>query len=230
MPAQSPQDLLTEELKAIHSAEIQVSEALQRLVQEVSNQRLRQSLERRLQQGEKLLQELEPALEELGGAKGEKNEAAAGLIRLSERMLRELKSPEMRDAAAIGNVQKIQHYCIAAWGTAKAFGEALGQKEVVRAMERALQEGKRLDEELTALAEREVNPAMLEAEGSGEAEQEVEGEAEGQGRGGSGAGRSGGGGESDADLKAREYRGPDGQIHHHTHEYMQRHGGEAGKR
>jgi hypothetical protein len=27
------------------------------------------------------------------------------------------------------------------------------------------------------------------------------------------------------DLKSREYRGPDGEVHHHTKEYMEQHGG-----
>lgn len=40
-------------------------------------------------------------------------------------------------------------------------------------------------------------------------------------------GRSGEGGQSERDdLKSREYRGPDGEIHHHTHTYEEQHGGE----
>lgn len=41
-------------------------------------------------------------------------------------------------------------------------------------MERALEEGKRLDEELTALAVEEINPAMLEGEEAEEEEEEKE--------------------------------------------------------
>lgn len=39
--------------------------------------------------------------------------------------------------------------------------QLFGQQKVVDAMENALEEGKQLDEELTQLAESEVNPAML---------------------------------------------------------------------
>ncbi len=60
----------------------------------------------------------------------------------------------------LASIQKIEHYCIAAWGTAKSLANAQGEKTVVELMEQALNEGKRYDEEMTELAEREVNPAM----------------------------------------------------------------------
>jgi len=40
----------------------------------------------------------------------------------------------------------------------------LGEQEVVQLMERALEEGKRYDEDLTQLAESEVNAAMQQQE------------------------------------------------------------------
>ena len=36
--------------------------------------------------------------------------------------------------------------------------------------------------------------------------------------------------EEEADLKRREYRGDDGEIHHHTRTYMEQHGGNDDKR
>ena len=61
----------------------------------------------------------------------------------------------------IDAVQKAEHYCIAAWGTAKSFAGALGEDDVAGAMDRALEEGKSFDEELTRLAVDEVNPAVI---------------------------------------------------------------------
>jgi ferritin-like metal-binding protein YciE len=58
-------------------------------------------------------------------------------------------------------VQKTEHYCIAAWRTAKALAEALGEKTAARSMERAIKEGKSFDEELTKLADKEITPALL---------------------------------------------------------------------
>ena len=214
MPAQTPHEMLTTELQAIMSAEEQVSGALQQRLQDIQDAKVRRLLEQRLKRGERLMQQLEEGLQEMdGGAAGgqRRNEAVEGLLRLFEREFREVKNPLMKDAVLIGNVQKIEHYCIAAWGTAKAFARLLGVQSVVQAMERAIEEGKRFDDELTELAEREVNPRMLEGE-QGQAVGEQRSFAQSEA-------------DKEADLKAREYRDKDGNIHHHTRKWMEQHGG-----
>jgi hypothetical protein len=76
-------------------------------------------------------------------------------------------------------VQKTEHYCIAAWGTAAALARLLDEDEVVRTMEQVLDEGKRFDEEMTKLAEEEINPRMIEGgEEEGEEDEDLEGEEE----------------------------------------------------
>jgi ferritin-like metal-binding protein YciE len=65
------------------------------------------------------------------------------------------------DAVIIGAMQKAEHYCIAAWGTAKSLAQAVGNKTATRAMDRALKEGKGVDEKLTQLAENDITPALL---------------------------------------------------------------------
>jgi ferritin-like metal-binding protein YciE len=123
---------------------------------------LRGFLELRLEQGERLIEELDAALEELDGSPGrKKNVAAEGLISDMREHIQEIARGPSLDAVLIGAIQKTEHYCVAAWGTAKALGQALEQETVVRSMEKALQEGKSLDEELTQLAETEVTPALL---------------------------------------------------------------------
>ena len=119
-------------------------------------------LEQRLAQGEKILEDVDSALEELDMSPGrKKNVAAEGLVSDMREHIQEIEAGPALDAVVIGGIQKTEHYCIAAWGTAKALAEATGQTTVVRAMERALKEGKQVDEELTQLAEKEVNPAVV---------------------------------------------------------------------
>lgn len=79
----------------------------------------------------------------------------------------------MLDAVLLGAVQKLQHYCIAAWGTTASLGRLLDEPAVVSLMERILEEGKRDDKALTELAESEVNPAMI-TDDDGEAAAEVD--------------------------------------------------------
>ena len=47
-------------------------------------------------------------------------------------------------------------------------GRLLGQEQVVKTMEKVLQNGKQFDEDMTRLAEEEINPAMLETGGEEE--------------------------------------------------------------
>jgi ferritin-like metal-binding protein YciE len=154
--------LLAMELQEIHSAENQLSRVLPRLTKVVESNTLRQMLEQRLAQGEKLLEDVDSALEELEMSPGrKKNVAAEGLVSDMREHIQEIEAGPALDAVVIGSIQKTEHYCIAAWGTAKALAEATGQTTVVRAMERALKEGKQVDEQLTQLAEKEVNPAVV---------------------------------------------------------------------
>ena len=196
MALKSPMDLLTQELKEIYSAERQLSRAIPKLAKTVQSQRLREMLERRREQGGTLIEAIDEALEEIGTTKSRpKNPAMEGLLEDVNEHVDEIKNEAMLDAALLASIQKIEHYCIAAWGTAKSMGNLLGQEKVVEAMERALEEGKRYDEEMTQLAETEVNQAMLgegeqgkvagEQEAKEEEEEEEGGEEEGGKEGGS---------------------------------------------
>ncbi len=177
MVLRSPTDLLTQEMKEIHSAERQLSRALPKLAKAASSQRLREMLEKRREQGATLIESVDEALEELGTTRArKKNDAIEGLIEDANQHVEEISDKKMLDAALIGAVQKIEHYCLAAWGTVASMGRLFEQQKVVEAMERALEEGKRFDQEMTQLADTAVNPAMLRQDEEGEGEEEQSGE------------------------------------------------------
>lgn len=156
------QEMLVLELQEIHSAESQLARVLPRLVKAVESETFRSSLEERLAQGERLITEVEAALEELDATPGrKKNVAAEGLINDVREHVQEIAKGPSLDAVVLAAIQKTEHYCIAAWGTVKAIGAALGEKEVVKSMDRALKEGYKLDESLTKLAETELMPAVM---------------------------------------------------------------------
>jgi ferritin-like metal-binding protein YciE len=176
MPSlRSPQDLLATELKDIYSAERQLSRVLPRVAKKVSSDRLREMLDQRREQGAALIEQLDDALEELNVSTGrQKNVAAEGLIEDMGHHLEDVDDERFRDPLLLASVQKIEHYCIAAWGTAAAMGRMLGQEKVVRTMEQVLDEGKQFDEQMTKLAEDEINPRMIEDEEEGEEDEEGE--------------------------------------------------------
>jgi len=169
MPApRSPEDLLTTELKEIYSAERQLTRALPKLQKRVASERLREMLDKRRDQGTALIEQLDQIFEEMEVSKGRhKNVAAEGLLEDMNQHIEEIKEETLLDPVLLASLQKVEHYCIAAWGTAASMGRLMGHQSVVKTMEKVLDEGKKLDNELTELAEQEVNPAML---GGGEEE------------------------------------------------------------
>jgi ferritin-like metal-binding protein YciE len=162
-------ELLTLELQEIHSAESQLSRVLPRLSTSAASAKLGEMLDERLTEGERIIKEIEAAFDEMEESPGrKKNVAAEGLINDAREHVQEIESGPALDTVLVGAVQKTEHYCIAAWGTARALAQAVGQKTAILAMDRALKEGGAFDERLTKLAEKEVTPALLAMDGSEE--------------------------------------------------------------
>ena len=80
-----------------------------------------------------------------------------GLIEEGSKLLDEEGSPSVKDAALIGAAQRVEHYEIAAYGTAHTLAELLGKNDIVSLLQETLDEEKQTDEKLTELAQSEVN-------------------------------------------------------------------------
>jgi ferritin-like metal-binding protein YciE len=94
-----------------------------------------------------------------------------GLIEEGSEMIEEDFEGNVKDAGLIGAAQRVEHYEIAAYGTAKAFAQILGEDEHVELLEQTLQEEKETDEKLTKLSEEINSQATSEAEESAEEEE-----------------------------------------------------------
>jgi ferritin-like metal-binding protein YciE len=172
-------ELLVMELQQIYSAETQLARTLPRLAKSAQSEKLRPMLEQRQEEGERILKELDAAFDELEESPGRrKNIAAEGLINDAREHIQEIEPGPALDEVLIAAIQKTEHYCIAAWGTARSLAQAVEQKAAVRAMERALKEGKSFDQELTQLAENEILPALMSQESE---DQQDEGDSQGGG-------------------------------------------------
>jgi ferritin-like metal-binding protein YciE len=64
---------------------------------------------------------------------------------------------EVRDAALIAAAQRVEHYEIAAYGSARTFAEQLGQPDIAQLLQQTLEEEYMADEKLTKIAESSVN-------------------------------------------------------------------------
>lgn len=170
---QSPdlRQILITELQEIHSAEKQLARIIPRLMKAAENETLQEAIEERMGEGEQVLADVDAALEALDSTPGrKKNVAAEGLVNDMKEHVQQLQPGPALDTVLIGALQKTEHYCMAAWGTVKALGEAFGQQDLVGAMERALEEGRAYDERLTELAESEITPELQSMGEEGEEE------------------------------------------------------------
>lgn len=156
------QELLVEELREIYSAEKQLQRYMPRALKAIDADSVRERLQQRQDEGQRLTEALDRVFEELDASPGrKKNTAVEGLLADFQEHIQEIEQGPALDAVLVGGVQKLEHYCIAAWGTVKAWGQQLGHDTLVQAMQRAIDEGGRYDQDLTRLAVEEINPAMV---------------------------------------------------------------------
>lgn len=90
---------------------------------------------------------------------GKKCKAMEGLIEEGKEILEEDGKSPVIDAALIGAAQRVEHYEIAAYGTARAMAEHLGLDKVVKLLSATLDEESAADEKLSAISLEEVLPA-----------------------------------------------------------------------
>jgi len=119
-----------------------------------SSEELRQGFEEHLQQTRNHVQRLEQIFERLGEKpKGKKCKGMEGIVKEGSEALDEDMQEDTKDAAIIGAAQRVEHYEIASYGTARTHADLLGREEDARLLEETLQEEKKTDEKLTELAE-----------------------------------------------------------------------------
>ena len=155
-------DLYIDELKDMYNAENQLVKALPKMAKAASSDELRQGFEQHLEQTRGHVQRLEQIFKSLDESpKGKKCAGMEGLVKEGSEVMEEEFEGALMDAALIGAAQRVEHYEIAAYGTASEFAKLLGESEHVRLLEKTLQEEKETDENLTELA-KEINPQANE--------------------------------------------------------------------
>ena len=155
----SLKELLVEQLKDIYDAEKRLTKAIPKLAKKATNDQLRTALTEHLEETEQQVARLEEAFEHLGEtAKGKPCAGMRGIIEEgNEHVGEDYDDDGLRDAVIIGSAQRVEHYEIAAYGTAIAHAKLLGQDEVVDLLVISMNEEKAADEKLTEIAEGVVN-------------------------------------------------------------------------
>lgn len=158
MKITSLENLLADELKDIYSAESQLIKALPRMAKAASSEDLRAIFEEHLQQTHRHIERLERICHQLDiNPKGKKCTGMEGLIDESKELLNGGAEPEPLEAGLIGAAQRVEHYEIAVYGTARAHARQLGFIDVANLLGQTLAEEKQVNDNLTKIAENKVN-------------------------------------------------------------------------
>jgi ferritin-like metal-binding protein YciE len=158
MSMNNMQDLYLHELKDIHNAEKQILQALPKMAKAATHQELRQAFEEHQRVTEEQVRRLETIFDDLGQKpSGKKCKGMEGLIEEGEEILSEDADPDVRDAALIAAAQRVEHYEIAAYGTARTYARHLGFDKHAELLQQTLDEEGQTDERLTKLAESRIN-------------------------------------------------------------------------
>jgi ferritin-like metal-binding protein YciE len=151
-------DLLLLELNDLYDGEKRLCEALPKMAEAASSPTLRQAFQRHLQETQRQVSRLEQIFVDLGKpASRETCEAMKGLIKEGSEIIDAGGSPDVKDAALISAAQRVEHYEMAGYGSARTFAQHLGHTTVARLLQLTLDEEKETDQRLTQLAEEGVN-------------------------------------------------------------------------
>ena len=158
MSLETMQDLLLHQLRDIYSAEQQLVKALPKMQEKASTEDLAAAFRDHLAETENQVSRLEEIFEILGErAGGTKCKAMEGLIEEAQEILDEDGTESVIDAGIIAAAQRVEHYEVSAYGSAKAFAALLGLSEVVKLLNESQQEETAADKKLSLIATTEVN-------------------------------------------------------------------------
>lgn len=146
-------DLLEHELKDLYSAEKQILDALPKMARAASTPELRDAFDEHLGVTQNQFTRLQGVMSELGINPGStKCEGMEGLITEGQEIIKNGGNAKVVDAALIGAAQRVEHYEIVGYGTARTIARELGHSNIAKALQTTLDEEAAADKKLTKLA------------------------------------------------------------------------------
>lgn len=170
------QDLFIEQLKDLYSAEKQLVQALPRMAKAATTPELAQAITDHLSQTQNHVSRLEQCFEHLNAStRGKRCKGMEGLIEEGKETIEEDGEGVVKDAGLIAAAQRVEHYEISGYGTARTMASLLGLDDVADLLTETLGEEEEADKLLSQIAMDQVNPqAMSLGNGGGREEEEWE--------------------------------------------------------
>jgi ferritin-like metal-binding protein YciE len=148
-------ELFLAELQDLHSAEQQITKSLPRLIKASHDPNLRRAFEHHLEESKLHITRLEQIFKRMSESpKGKNCDAMTALLKEAEERVSDGGEAEILDAGLISAMQRVEHYEIAAYGSARTYAWQLNNQEVARFLNETLEEEKHTDAKLSQLARR----------------------------------------------------------------------------
>lgn len=158
------QDLLIHNIKDLYSAENQLVKALPKMAKAATDPDLKAGFTAHLEETKVHVTRLEEVAELLGASpRGLSCKAMKGLVEEGAEAIEEEAEPSIKDLALIAAAQKVEHYEISGYGTARALAETIGNKQVVKLLKTTEDEEGATDKKLTSAAEKIMSSASVGA-------------------------------------------------------------------
>jgi ferritin-like metal-binding protein YciE len=162
MKIQTMQDLFVEQIEDLYDAEHQLVKALPKMAKAATSPDLREAFESHLEQTKGHVERLEKVFATVNlKPKGQSCPAMRGLVEEGDEIVSNTEKSPLRDAGLIAAANRVEHYEIAAYGTARAFALTLGIETAVDLLQATLDEEVAADAALSELADSRVNDQAL---------------------------------------------------------------------
>lgn len=156
--------LFLDQIQDLYDAEKRLTVALPKMAEAAHSPELATAFRTHLSETQTHVNRLEQIFKELGKTpERETCDAMKGLIQEGESVISAKGDANVKDAALIAAAQRVEHYEIAGYGSARNFAERLGHHGAAQLLQQTLDEEGATDKKLTQLAEQLVNPAASAA-------------------------------------------------------------------
>lgn len=165
MATESLRDLFVSDLQYLYYADRQLQKTFPRLGRAATAKSLKKLCQEGVDYTAERLERLETVFGQLDvNPRAKTSHGMKGLLEEAEQVAGKNLAGGVRDAALLAAIQRISHYGIASYGTAAAYADAVGEKRAAKILAKSLKEKKEADEEMTHMAEAEINPNAMKSE------------------------------------------------------------------
>ncbi len=148
------EDLLVEQLEDLYSTEKELLNAVPKMAEASRSSELKNTFKEQHEEIKSQMNRLDEVYSKLGLTHKEyARTGVSGIVRYSDDVISAIGNPIVKDAALISAAQRIEHYEIAGYGSARTFAHELGYKDVEALLQKTLDEEKSDDKKLTKIAE-----------------------------------------------------------------------------